>query len=64
MLKILLAGFAAAMTAFAGAAGAAEIRVAAGGAAQEAIVELAAAFKKKTGHDVKGTYAPMGTLAT
>jgi len=61
MWRLLAAGLTA-MAASAPAA-AAEIKVAAGGAAQEAIVELAAAFKKKTGHEVKGTYAPMGTLA-
>jgi molybdate transport system substrate-binding protein len=61
MWRLLVAGLA--VLAAAAPAEAAEIKVAAGGAAQEAIVELAAAFKKKTGHEVKGTYAPMGTLA-
>jgi molybdate transport system substrate-binding protein len=61
MWRLLAAGLA--VLAAAVPAAAAEIKVAAGGAAQEAIVELAAAFKKKTGHEVKGTYAPMGTLA-
>jgi molybdate transport system substrate-binding protein len=62
MKPLLIAGIAAlAATSFA--AQAAEIRVAAGGAAHEALGELAAAFKKKTGHEVKGSFAPMGTLA-
>ncbi len=63
MNPLLIAGTVALIAAWTPGARAAEIRVAAGGAAQEAIVELAAAFKKKTGHEIKGTFAPMGTLA-
>ena len=56
-----LAGFAALL--LAAQAQAEEIRVLSGGAAQEAVLELAEAFKKKTGHEVKATFGPMGVIA-
>jgi molybdate transport system substrate-binding protein len=41
---------------------AAEIRALSGGAVQESVAGLIAAFEKKTGHKVAAEYAPMGRL--